>query len=129
MTYADFSPCRDELRLAKASGERHSGVVSRKQEERRELWRQKIAQQEESGLAVRAFCREQGVREHSLYRWRQRFRRENTPVRFALVETKSADEAKPQPVELMLASGDHLRIPGDAATLRLALSVLRERQV
>ncbi len=101
--------------------------MSRKQEERRELWRQKIAQQEESGQSVRAFCSEQGLREHSLYRWRQRFRRENTPLRFALVETKAADEAKPQPIELMLASGAHLRIPGDAATLRLVLGVLREQ--
>ena len=57
--------------------------MSGKQEERRELWRQKM---------------------------------------------KPAGEAKPQAIELMLASGDHLRIPGDAATLRLVLSVLRERQ-
>lgn len=101
--------------------------MSGKQEERRALWRQKIAAQEKSGQSVRAFCSEQGLGEHSLYRWRQRFRRENTPVRFALVETKPAEEAKPQPVELMLAGGDHLRIPCDAATLRLVLSVLREQ--
>ena len=101
--------------------------MSRKQEERRELWRQKIAQQEESGLSVRAFCSERGLGVHSFYKWRQRLRRHTTPVGFALVETKPADEAKPQPIELMLASGDHLRIPGDAATLRLVLSVLREQ--
>ncbi len=101
--------------------------MSGKQEERRELWRQKIAAQEESGQSVRAFCNERGLGEHSFYWWRQRFQRENTPVRFALVETKPAGEAKAQPIELMLASGDHLRIPGDAATLRLVLSVLRER--
>ena len=76
----------------------------------------------------RAFCSERDLGEHSFYWWRQRFRRENTPVRFALVETKPAGEAKPQAIELMLASGDQLRIPGDAATVRLVLSVLRERQ-
>ena len=97
-------------------------------EERRELWRRKIAQQEKSGQSVRAFCSEQGLAENSFYWWRQRFRRDNRPVRFALVEAKPADEViKPQRIELILASGDHLRIPGDAATLRLVLSVLREQ--
>ncbi len=101
--------------------------MSRKQEERRELWHQKIAAQEESGQSVRAFCSERGLGEHSFYWWRQRFQRENTPVRFALVETKPAGEEKAPLIELMLASGDHLRIPSDAATLRLVLSVLREQ--
>ena len=90
------------------------------------MWRQKVAQQEKSGQSVRAFCREQDIGEPSFYYWRQRLRKENAPVRFALVETKSAGEARPQPIELVLASGDHLRIPSDAATLRLVLSVLRE---
>ena len=30
------------------------------------------------------------------------------------------------PIELLLASGDRLRIPSDAATLKLVLAVLRE---
>jgi hypothetical protein len=30
-------------------------------------------------------------------------------------------------MELVLAAGDRLRIPADAATLRIVLSVLRER--
>jgi hypothetical protein len=47
-------------------------------------------------------------------------------VRFALLETKLAGDAKPQPIDLVLTSGNHLRIPGGAATLRLVLSVLRE---
>jgi len=53
-------------------------------------------------------------------------RKQNTPVRFALVETKPAEETVP-PIELMLASGDRLRIPHDAATLKLVLAVLREQ--
>jgi len=99
--------------------------VSRKQEERRELWRQKIAQQEQSGQSIRTFCRERGVSEPGFYAWRQRLRAEN-PVRFALVETKPGAETA-APIELMLASGDRLRIPTDAATLRVVLSVLREQ--
>lgn len=100
--------------------------MSGKSEERREAWRQKIAQQEQSGQSVRAFCKEQGVREPAFYYWRQRLRKENTPIRFALVETEIACTAKPKSIELVLATGDQLRIPSDAATLRLVLSVLRE---
>ncbi len=102
--------------------------MSRKQEERCERWREKIRRQEQSGQTVRAFCGDQSLREHAFYYWRQRFRMEKSPIGFALVETKIAGAEGPQPVDLMLASGDRLRIPGDAATLRLVLSVLREQQ-
>ena len=57
--------------------------------------------------------------------WRQRLRKQNTPVGFALVETKPGVETA-APIELLLASGDRLRIPRDAATLKLVLAVLRE---
>lgn len=72
------------------------------------------------------FCREQGLSEPTFYAWRQRLRKQNTPVRFALVETKPAEQTAP-PIELMLASGDRLRIPHDAAALKLVLAVLREQ--
>jgi transposase-like protein len=97
-----------------------------KAEQRRELWRQRIAQQETSGQSVRAYCRRRGLPEHAFYSWRQRLRKENTPVRFALVETKPAAESVVT-IELLLASGDRLRIPQDAATLKLVLGVLREQ--
>ena len=100
--------------------------MSSGQEKRREAWRPRIIQQEQSGQSVRAFCKDQRVSEPSFYYWRQRLREEKVPVRFAVVEAKLAREVKPQPIELVLTSGDHLRIPSDAATLRLVLSVLRE---
>ena len=53
-------------------------------------------------------------------------REQSAPVGFALVETKSAEQTVP-PIELILASGDRLRIPRDAAMLRLVLAVLREQ--
>jgi hypothetical protein len=62
--------------------------MSQKQEERREYWSQKIAEQDASGQSVRAFCKAQSLGEHSFYAWRQRLRKEGAPVRFALVETK-----------------------------------------
>ena len=51
------------------------------------------------------------------------------PVRFALVDASSSGSDRFAPLELILASGDRLRIaPGaDAATLRAVLNVLRER--
>ena len=61
-----------------------------------------------------------------MYGWRRRLRKQKTPVRFALVETKSAAETVPS-IELMLPRGERLRIPNDAATLKLVLAVLREQ--
>ena len=97
-----------------------------KQEQRRELWRQRIAQQETSGHSVRVFCRKRGLTEAAFYAWRQRLRKQTPPVRFALVQTKPAEETVP-PIELMLAGGDCLRIPHDAGTLKLVLAVLRNQ--
>lgn len=99
--------------------------MSKAQGERREFWRQVIGQQEKSGQSVRAFCRERGIGEHSLYMWRQRLRRE-APVTFALVQTNRA-AAEPAMLELLLAGGDRLRIPAEANALRTVLAVLREQ--
>jgi transposase-like protein len=102
--------------------------VSRpKQPERRELWRQRIAQQESSGQSVRAFCRDHKLSEHSFYLWRRQLEAPGSkPVSFALVETNKPSQA---PVELILTSGETLRIPADAGTLRLVLSVLQNKPV
>ena len=55
---------------------------------------------------------------------------EQLPMKFALVETSRSAPAGVAAVEVILASGERLRIvPGiDAATLRLVLSVLREQR-
>ena len=83
-----------------------------------------VGLQEKSGQSVRVFCRERGLSEASFYGWRQRLQRKDKPVTFALVETTAATEAG---IEVLLTSGDRLRIGRDAATLRMVLSVLRER--
>jgi len=100
--------------------------MSKTQEARRDVWLELIAKQQQSGLSVRAFCQRHGTSEYSFYHWRKRLA-EQLPMKFALVETRSAPVAVAA-VEVMLASGERLRIvPGvDAATLRLVLSVLRE---
>jgi len=98
--------------------------MSRKSAERREWWRQAIAEQEKSGQSVRAFCRERTIGEHSFYQWRQRLGEDGKPVAFALVERKPA--APTGKLELTLASGEVLRIPADIDSLRVVFEALRE---
>jgi hypothetical protein len=91
-------------------------------------WQELIRQQRESKLSVSAFCRQHGISDQSFYNWRKRLTADE-PVRFALVEANAPGADRLAPLELILASGDRLRIaPGaDAAALRAVLSVLRER--
>jgi hypothetical protein len=100
--------------------------MERAQVERRELWQQRIVEQEKSGGSIRAYCKGIGIPEHAFYGWRQRLRAE-MPVTFALVETKQPTKEAVL-IEVVLAQGDRLRIPGDEATLRLVLGVLREQR-
>jgi hypothetical protein len=109
-------------------------VSSPQQPERRELWRQRVAQQKNSGQTVRAFCREQKFSEYSFYWWRRQLSGSvDQPIRFALVETTMPTTETPRPhqaqtqLELVLNSGERLRMSADAATLRLVLGVLREQ--
>lgn len=89
-------------------------------------WAKTITEQEESGLSVAAFCREKGVCAGSFYHWRRRLRTANEPVRFALVETKPAEECA-APLELIFTSGERLCVARgvDAATLQLVVAALR----
>jgi hypothetical protein len=101
--------------------------MSKTQAARLEFWRQLIAAQQQSGMSVRAFCQQCRTSEYSFYHWRKRLA-EQLPMKFALVETSRSAPAAVAAVEVILASGERLRIaPGmEAATLRLVLSVLRE---
>src|SRR5580765_4182391 len=83
-------------------------------------WRERIAEQERSGLSVKQFCKERGLTECSFYAWRKRLRKKE-PVRFALVERAALQESVTEALlELVLASGERLRIGTgvDATTLR-----------
>jgi hypothetical protein len=95
---------------------------------RQKKWQELIRQQQQSKLSVNAFCRQQGFSDQSFYNWRKRLAAEE-PVRFALVDASAVGTDRSAALELMLVSGDRLRIaPGtDAATLRAVLNVLRER--
>jgi putative transposase len=91
-------------------------------------WSELIRQQQESGHSVTAFCREHGFSDQTFYNWRKRLAG-GEPVRFALVAADSRVAAEQIHVDLLLVSGDRLRIaPGtDATTLRTVLNALRER--
>ena len=95
-------------------------------ETRREYWGKLIAEQEASGQRVRPFCRERGMTEPSFYYWRKRLRK-NGMVRFALLETKTAIADIGPALELVLTTGERLRIGNqvNAATLRLVLDAVR----
>lgn len=95
---------------------------------RQKRWAELIRQQVQSNLSVSAFCRSHSISDQSFYSWRKRLAG-TEPVRFTLVEANApVPGAAESLVELILVSGDRLRIaPGaDAATLRTVLNVLRE---
>jgi transposase-like protein len=94
---------------------------------RREVWRERIQQQEKSGLSVRVFCQSRGLNQHAFYQWRRRFA-QGQRARFALVETNGSSVPGGAAVELVLGTGDRLQIAAgvDATTLRTVLAVLRE---
>ena len=95
-------------------------------ETRRESWSKLIAEQQTSGQPVRLFCRERGITEPSFYYWRKRLRESGT-VRFALLQTKAATADATPAMELVLSTGERLRIVNgvDAATVRLVLDAVR----
>lgn len=76
---------------------------------------------------MKQFCEQQKITEQSFYVWRKRLRNRQ-PVRFALVETGNAPQPAPEPgLELILATGERLRIGSgvDATTLRRVVEALR----
>jgi transposase-like protein len=95
-------------------------------ETRRTYWSKLISEQAVSGQAVRLFCQERGVGEHSFYYWRKRLQK-NEPVRFALLEAKTQIEDMAPALELVLSTGERLRIGNgvNAATLRVVLETVR----
>ncbi|HEU4376799.1 MAG TPA: transposase [Telluria sp.] len=92
----------------------------------RDQWRERIAEHARSGLSIKQFCKDRGVAEHAFYAWRKRLR-ETGPVRFALVDRTGAARAPEWNLELVLVSGERLRIGVgvDAATMRTVLEALR----
>jgi transposase-like protein len=96
-------------------------------ETRRKYWRKLIAEQQASGQKALAFCREHGISQYSFYKWRQRLRQGAEP-QFAVLEVTPAASGNPDSaLELILRSGERLRIGNQVAaeTLRMVLEAVR----
>jgi hypothetical protein len=93
-----------------------------------DAWAERIAAQQRSGISVKQFCKEQGVREGAFYARRKRLQKKES-VRFALVDRRVARQAPATEaaLEVVMATGERLRIGAgmDAATLRTVMEVLR----
>jgi hypothetical protein len=103
-------------------------ILEQRKAARSEYWRERIAQQERSGISVHQFCEEQRLTEQAFYAWRKRLQKQQ-PMRFAVVETGAAQRqpATETGLELALATGERLRISAgvDLTVLRTVLEVLR----
>ncbi len=104
-------------------------IVTEEARARAEQWRERIAEQQRSGLSIKQFCKERGLTLWSFYDWRKRLR-DAGPVRFALVERRRHPETSSSSnpdVEVVFATGErlHVRSGVDAATLRMVIEALR----
>jgi hypothetical protein len=104
-------------------------IVAEKTRAKAEQWRERIAEQQGSGLSIKQFCKERGLTSWSFYDWRKRLR-EAGPVRFALVERRRLPEpcsGSNAEMEVVFATGERLKIRSgvDAATLRMVIEALR----
>jgi hypothetical protein len=103
-----------------------------------DTWRERIASQQASGQSIRAWCRDNGCREHSFYFWRVRLglspagvRRHRSssakPISFAEVTTALRPAAAEPPVAsqagpicLRLARGRELLLPASMPAEQVA---------
>lgn len=103
--------------------------------DQQQFWRMAIETWQASGLSVRQFCKQEGLAEPSFYIWRKKLagddsERDNQDKAesssSAFIEV-AMPRGNPTAIELLLASGNTLRIPADvdSATLSMVLSVVR----
>lgn len=104
------------------------GISKEKAREKTEQWRERMAEQQGSGLSVKQFCKDRGLSSWSFYKWRKQLQ-EAGPVRFALVERRTEREQSwsKGDLEVVFAAGERLRIQRgvDGATLRTVIEALR----
>jgi transposase len=128
--------------MAKRGGKRRDPA-------REKFWRRTIRRQQRSGLTVRDFCLQEGLKDWTLRWWRQELSRrdrqtsaesrgeqEGEPtepapaflsVRVTDLEESSSRQAPP--IEIVLTSGPIVRVPSgfDPSTLGQVLAVLEGR--
>jgi transposase len=108
-------------------------------DERRTAMFDLVRRWRESGTTARAFAQEHGVTAWTLYYWRDQLATQERPARRSrrrscvrskrttLVPVRIVPDDAGGALELILASGDRVRVPGDVAldTLRRVVQVLR----
>src|SRR5450432_2818406 len=79
---------------------------------REPYWRLILARWKRSGLAIRAFCRAEGVNEPMFYWWRRELQRRDQAKPAFLPVHVLAEEAEPpaRGIEVVLANGRCLRV-------------------
>jgi hypothetical protein len=97
-----------------------------------QTWRERIVVQQASGQPIRAWCRDNGVHEHSFYWWRARLglspmvakrrgrRRVAKPVSFAKLVIEPPTTAVAEPMRLSLAGGRELTLPASMPIEQIA---------
>jgi hypothetical protein len=102
-------------------------------DDQQQFWRMAIETWQASGLSIRQFCKQEGLPEPAFYSWRKKLAGDDSEQDNQDKAESSAfiEVAMPQnasaAIELLLTSGNTLRIPADinAATLSTVLSVVR----
>jgi len=118
----------------------------RRNGDKEQAWRERIADQKRGGGTVRAFCRERGLNENSFYHWRREIRlrdRENAamPARRPVTTSDASDRpaklapvvviddacggatpSSPSPaaIDVVLGDGTTVRVPHGATREQLA---------
>jgi hypothetical protein len=98
------------------------------------IWRERIRQQEASGLTIEQFCSQEGIARSKFHAWKRRFRLANAPEQRPAPPSPSSflpvtvrvlqhSPAEPPPIEADLPNGVRLRIP--TADSRLACRIIR----
>ena len=99
-------------------------------DDQQQFWRMAIETWQASGLSIRQFCKQEGLPEPAFYSWRKKLtsgdpesQNQNTSA-FIEVAVPRSNSAV---IELLLTSGNTLRIPAgaDSTTLSTVLSVVR----
>ena len=108
-------------------------------DERRTAMFDLVRRWRESGTPARAYAQEHGVTAWTLYYWREQLAKQERPARrrprharvrskqTTLVPVRIVPEDARGALELILTSGDRVKVPGDVGldTLRRVVQVLR----
>jgi hypothetical protein len=108
--------------------------------EKERKWRKVIGEQRRSGLSIRQYCRQHGLREPSFYAWRGELKRrrearcekfsESRSTAFVPIRVASGDASLPSlaSIELALPGGAVLRLPSSMEPAAVAAIVIAWEQ-